>query len=312
MSVPAKPKYRTTNWKDYNTALKARGSLLIWLDKDMCWHGSASGKRGRRPKYSEAAIQFCLTIKGLFNLALRQAMGMAQSLLKLAGLDWQVPDFSTVSRRQKHLSVTIAAQTTTSGLHLLVDSTGIKMLGEGEWKTKKHGADYRRQWRKVHLGIDAATLEIRAIEVTDNATGDAPILPCLLDQIPVDESVASVSGDGAYDTKGCHEAIAQRGAQAIIPTRKNAKPWKDQRPGAKARNDILAATRRLGRKIWKKWSGYHQRSLVETKMRCFKLLGERVMARDFDRQVAELQVRAAILNRFTRLGTPMTAAVTMP
>jgi hypothetical protein len=312
MTAPAKPKYRTTNWKDYNAALKARGSLLIWLDKEMRWHGSASGKRGRTPKYSEAAVQFCLTIKGLFNLPLRQAMGMTQSLLELARLDWRVPDFSTVSRRQKHLSVTIGAQATTTGLHLLVDSTGIKMLGEGEWKTKKHGADYRRQWRKVHLGIDAATLEIRAIEVTDNATGDAPILPCLLDQIPTEEMIASVSGDGAYDTKGCHEAIAQRGAQAIIPARKNAKPWKDQRPGAKARNPILAATRRLGRKIWKKWSGYHRRSLVETKMRCFKLLGERVMARDFDRQVAELQVRAAILNRFTRLGTPTTVAVTMP
>jgi hypothetical protein len=278
----------------------------------MRWHGSASGKRGRIPKYSEAAVQFCLTVKGLFNLPLRQAMGMAQSLLELARLDWRVPDFSTVSRRQEHLSVTIGAQPTTTGLHLLVDSTGIKMLGEGEWKTKKHGADYRRRWRKVHLGIDAATLEIRAIEVTDNATGDAPILPCLLDQIPAEEAIASVSGDGAYDTKGCHEAIAQRGAQAIIPTRKNAKPWKDQRPGAKARNAILAATRQLGRKIWKKWSGYHRRSLVETKMRCFKLLGERVMARDFDRQVAELQVRAAILNRFTRSGTLTTVALTMP
>jgi hypothetical protein len=182
----------------------------------MRWNGDGTGKRGRSPTYSDASIQFCLTIKGLFNLPLRQAMGMAQSLLELAGLDWQVPDFSTVSRRQKHLSVTIEAQPTTRGLHLLVDSTGIKMLGEGEWKTKKHGADYRRQWRKVHLGIDATTLEIRAIEVTDNATGDAPILPCLLDQIPADEPVASVSGDGAYDTKGCHEAIAQRGAQAII------------------------------------------------------------------------------------------------
>ena len=148
--------------------------------------------------------------------------------------------------------------------------------------------------------------------MTDNTTGDAPILPCLLDQIPADETVASLSGDGAFDTKGCHETIAQRGAQAIILTRKNAKPWKDQRPGAQARNAILAATRRLGRKIWKKWSGYHRRSLVETKMRCFKLLGERVMAHDFDCQVAELQVRAAILNRFTQLGTPTTVAVTMP
>jgi hypothetical protein len=175
---------------------------------------------------------------------------------------------------------------------------------------EKLGAFATKIQTSVHLGIDASTLEIRAIEVTDNATGDAPMLPYLLDQIAKDEHIASVSGDGAYDTKACHEAIAQRGAQAIIPTRRNAKPWKDQRPGAAARNAILDATRRLGRRIWKKWTGYRRRSLVETKMRCFKLLGERVMARDFDRQVAELQVRAAILNRFTRHGTPMT--VPMP
>jgi len=214
-----------------------------------------------------------------------------------------------VSRRQKTLQVAIGAVPTTTGLHLLVDSTGIKMLGEGEWKTKKHGAEYRRQWRKVHLGIDASTLEIRAMEVTDNSVGDAPVLPALLGQIPADEKIASVSGDGAYDTKDCHEAIALRAAHAIIPTRKNAKPWKANRCGADARNDILRTTKRLGRAIWKRWSGYHRRSLVETKMRCFKLLGERVMARDFDRQVAELQVRAAVLNRFTRLGTPVTVPV---
>ena len=138
------------------------------------------------------------------------------------------------------------------------------------------------------------------------------MLPCLLDQIPADQIVASVSGDGAYNTKNCHEAIAKRGAQAIIPTRKNAKPWNYQRSGVTVRNAILAAMRRLGWKIWKKWSAYHRRSLVETKMRCFKLLGERVMARDFDRQVAELHLRAAILNRLRTLSTPTTVAVTMP
>ncbi|RYE67456.1 MAG: IS5 family transposase, partial [Oxalobacteraceae bacterium] len=299
---------RTTNWKAYNAALKARGSLLIWLDPSMNWHGQASGKRGRSPTFSDEAIQFCLSIKCLFSLPLRQAMGMTQSLLQLAGLNWPVPDYSTVSRRQKTLRVAIDVVPTTIGLHLLVDSTGIKMLGEGEWKTKKHGADYRRQWRKVHLGIDAVTLEIRAMEVTDNSIGDAPMLPNLLGQIPLEEPIVSVSGDGAYDTKRCHEAIALRQADAVIPTRKNAKPWKINRLGAEVRNEILRATRRLGRTIWKKWSGYHRRSLIETKMRCFKLLGERIMARDFDRQVAELQVRAAVLNRFTRLGTPITVA----
>ena len=290
MSKPASDKYKTTNWPSYHAALKSRGALMIWLDPALKWAAEPTGKCRRNP--------ICLTIKCLFGLALRQATGMVESLLRLANLDWVVPDSSTISRRQKTLEVTIPARQSQGGLHLLVDSTGIKMLGEGEWKTKKHGAEYRRQWRKVHLGIDAETLEIRAIEVTDNKTGDAPMLPELMNQIPESEQI-----------KECHNAIAARGAAAIIPTRKNAQFRKENTAGARARNAILRATKYLGRAIWKKWSGYHRRSLVETKMRCFKLLGERVMARDFERQVAELQVRAAILNRFTQLGTPTTVRV---
>ncbi len=202
-------RYRTTNWSQYNAALKARGSLGIWLDPGMQWLAAASGKRGRQQRYSDAAIQFCLSVKYLFNLALRQALGLVESLLKLAGLDWPVPDFSTVCRRQRNLQAQLSYQPRHGGLDLLVDSTGVKFLGEGEWKTQKHGADYRRQWRKVHLAVDANTLEIRGIEVTSNAVGDAPMLPELLKQIPADEPIASVSGDGAYDTKLCHAAIGQ-------------------------------------------------------------------------------------------------------
>lgn len=309
MAKPAEKKYRTTNWSAYNKALKSRGSLCIWLDREMAWFAGASGKRGRSLTYSDAAIQFCLSLKCLFGLPLRQAIGLVESLLKLSELDWPVPDFSTVSRRQKRLQVVIPHRGKNDALHLLVDSTGVKMLGEGEWKTKKHGADYRRQWRKVHLGIDAQTMEIRAIEVTSNSVGDAPMLPELLAQIASTTTVSTVTGDGAYDTKACHAAIAAIGASAIIPTRRNAQLWKKYPAGAHARNEILRATQRLGRTIWKKWSGYHRRSLVETKMRCLKLLGERIMSRDFDRQVAELQVRAALLNRFTQLGTPVTVAM---
>ena len=305
----AKPRYKTTNWAEYNAALKARGSLTIWLDKDMQWYAQASGKRGRQQLFSDAAIQFCLSIKCLFGLALRQSLGLVQSLLRLAHLDWKVPDFSTISRRQKTLQVQLPYRASTSALDLLVDSTGIKFLGEGEWKRKKHGAEYRRQWRKVHLGIDASTLEIRAIEVTDNSVGDAPMLPELLAQIPPGEPLASVRTDGAYDTKACHAAIAQRGAQAVIPPRKNGKPWKGTLEGAGVRNEALRACRRLGWGIWKKWAGYHRRSLVETKMHCFKRLGERVMARTFERKVTELHVRVALLNRFTQLGCPTTVAV---
>lgn len=159
------------------------------------------------------------------------------------------------------------------------------------------------------MGIDAETLEIRAIEVTSNRVGDAQVLPDLLNQIPSDERIESVSGDGAYDTKRAHAAIAEREAQAIIPVRKNGQPWRENTTGASVRNETLRAMQRLGRAIWKKWSGYHRRSLVETKMRCFKLLGERVKARLFKSQVAELQIRAALLNRFTQLGRPITVAM---
>ncbi|MFT5933287.1 MAG: hypothetical protein ACI9M6_000328 [Hydrogenophaga sp.] len=269
MTAPkgAKTRYKTTDWTAYNAALKARGSLTIWLDKDMPWCVPVSGKRGRQRIFSEAAIPFCLSIKCLFNLALRQSLGLVESVLRLAGLDWSVPDFSTVCRRQKTLRVQLPYRASTTALDLLVDSTGIKFLGEGAWKRKKHGAEYRRQWRQMHLGIDAQTLEIGAIEVTNNSledgAGGAPMLPELLAQIPPDEAVASVSGDGAYDTKACHAAIVQRGTQAGTPPRKNGQPGKATLMGASVRNEALKACGRLGYAISKQWSGYHRTSLVD-------------------------------------------------
>ena len=190
----------------------------------------------------------------------------------------------------------------------MIDSTGIKVEGEGEWNARKHGGAKRRVWRKVHLGIDEQTLEIRAVEVTSSDVGDAPMLPELLAQIAADQDIASVTADGAYDTRKCHDAIADRGAAAIIPPRKNAKPWKPDTAGAVARNEILRTSQRVGRTIWRRWSGYHRRSRAETKMHCVKLLGQRLSARDFDRQVAEFQVRVAVLNGFTALGIPVTEA----
>jgi hypothetical protein len=248
-------------------------------------------------------------MKVLFGMALRQTTGFVESLLRLMGLDWAVPDFSTLSRRQKTLRVTLPYRGSDGPLHLLVDSTGIKVEGEGEWNARKHGGTTRRVWRKIHIGIDEKSLEIRAAEFTTSDVGDAPMLPELLDQIPPEQQIASVTADGAFDTRKCHDAIAARGAAAIIPPRKNAKPWKPDTPGAIARNDILRTSKRVGRTIWRRWSGYHRRSRAETKMHCVKLLGQRLSARDFDRQVAELQVRVAVLNGFTALGIPVTEAV---
>jgi hypothetical protein len=167
----------------------------------------------------------------------------------------------------------------------------------------------RRVWRKIHIGIDEQTLEIRAVEITGSNTGDAPMLPYLLNQIPRDQHIGSVTADGASATRRCHNAIADRGASAVIPPRRNAQPWKPTTAGAIARNDALRASKYMGRALWQNLSGYHRRSRVETKMHCMKLLGQRLMARDFDRQVAEVQVRIAILNGYTALGIPVTKPV---
>ena len=135
------------------------------------------------------------------------------------------------------------------------------------------------------------------------------MLPELLGRIPPDQTIGSVTADGAYDTRKCHEAVAAWDAHAVIPPRRNAKPWKPTSAGAIARNEAVRASRDLGRALWRKLSGYHRRSRVESKMHCVKLMGQRLMARDFDRQVAEIQIRIAVLNRYTALGIPVTEPV---
>ncbi len=194
-------------------------------------------------------------------------------------------------------------------LNLLIDSTGNKAEGEGEWSARKLGSPKRRIWRKILIGIDKEILEVRPVEVTERNVGNAPVLPDVLDQFPSDEEIGSVTADGAYHTRKCHEAIAARWATAIIPPRKNAKPWKPTSPGAIARNEALRPSKYLGCAIWRRWSGSHRRSRVESKMSGIKLLGRSLMARDFDRQVAELQVRIAVLNGYTALDVPVTVAV---
>ena len=265
MPKPFPTRYRTTNWSDYSAALRKRGSLSVWFDPEMVWLAGKTGKRGRPETFSDAAIQTCLTLKVLFGLPLRQTVGLVESLIQMAGLDWPVPDYSTLCRRQARIAVQVPYRTSGQPLNLLVDSTGIKFRGDGEWQARKHGPS-RRQWRKVHIALDAG------------------------------------NADGAYDTRRCHGAIIDRGADAVIPIRRNGRAWKEDCPAATARNEILRATRRLGRTLWKTWSGYHVRSRVEARMNCLKLFGERIMSRDPDRQTAEIQIRIAIMNRFSALG----------
>ena len=155
----------------------------------------------------------------------------------------------SAERGQRALNVGLSYRGSKGPLHLLIDSTGIKAEGEGEWNARKHGGPKHRIWRKIHIGIDEETLEVGTAEVTSSNVGDAPMLPELLNQIPPDQDIGSVTADGAYDTRKCHEAIAARGASAVIPPRKNAKPCAPTSAGAIARNEAVSAQQYLGRAL---------------------------------------------------------------
>ena len=323
MSKPTPARYRTTNWSSYTAWLRKRGSQLIWLDKEMTWLAPPDGSPGRPAVFSDAAIQFCLTIKALFKLPLRQTTGMVARPLKMADLAWAAPDYTTLCRRQKALVVQIPYRRADGPLNLLVDRTGITFLGDGEWQARKHGVQGRRQWRKVHLAMGTATSDIRAVEFTPRSDADSPVRPELLDQIPAGEEIGTVTADGAYDTRRCHTAIIDRQATAIIAIRKNGRPWKEDCPAATARNETLRATRHYGRAFWKRWTGYHSRSRIEAKMPPpvvlepmahrwldLKAFGDRIAARGPDRQTAEIQIRIALMNRFSALGTAEIVRVT--
>ena len=308
MNTESKSRYKTTNWAEYNQALRQRGAFTIWFDPQMQWYAMPTGKKGCQPTYSDTAIQFALTIRNLFQLALRQTQGFIQSLFQLAHLNWNVPDFSTLSRRADILQTRLhkSAKKPQEGLHILVDSTGIKVTGDGEWVRKKHGLNQHRQWLKLHFATDANSGEIQAVEVTTCEYGDSEMLKPLLDQI--DEPIASVTADGAYDTVDCYDVILKRQANVIIPPRSNAVLWAENEIG-RARNHAVQACWNKGRKQWKREIGYHQRSRIEAKMFAFKRLGQGVSSRCFNRQVVDLQIRVDILNKFTQLGTAQTVAV---
>src|SRR5690606_4766865 len=273
------------------------GLAFDLFDPDLDWRAARTGKRGHPEMFSNQAIQACLTLKVLFRLPLRQTVGLVASLIKMAGLDWPVPDWSALCRRQARISVQIPYKRAGGPLNLLIDSTGIRFRGDGEWLARKHGATRRREWRKVHMAMDTGTGDIRAVEFTSSHEGDSALLPDLLAQIPEDEGIETVTADGACETRRCLDAILARDAEPIIPVRRNGRMWTPDCPTAIWRNETLRATQRPGPVLWNKWSGYHVRSRIEAQMNRFKLFGDRIVSRDADRQVAEIHIRISIMNR---------------
>jgi IS5 family transposase len=307
----SKPVYRIRNWKQYNDALVNRGSLTLWVDQAALesWRYQGPARRGAQFDYSDAAIQCLLTLRAVYHLTLRATEGFARSLFGLMGLDLPVPDYTTLCRRAGTLCIDLPKKSA-GPLHLVIDSTGLKVYGEGEWKVRQHGYSKRRTWIKLHLAIDPATHEIQAAMVTEPGVTDAEAVPDLLGQ--VENPVTGASADGAYDRREVYQELERRGAEAVIPPRRDAVIQRHgNRAGPRlARDENLRRIREIGRAAWKKESGYHRRSLGETAMfRIKTIFGGGIVSREAGRQAKEVGIRCRALNIMTHQGMPVSERV---
>jgi len=298
--------YRVTNWEEYNQSLIRRGNMELWFNEEVLeqWAAPATGRRGRPRQYSDLALQCLLALRLLYHLPLRATQGFFLSLLRLLECPLAVPNYTTLCRRQGRLGPGLAVTPSQAPRHLLIDSTGLKIFGEGEWKVRMHGKSKRRTWRKLHLAVDGATQEIVATRLTESSVRDAQVLPSLL--LQVDGRIRQVSADGAYDTWECRYVIHTREAQATIPPRDNGVPAGcPEIPPAAERDQALADIERDGSKSWRQQSGYSRRSLAETAMfRVKTTFGEKMRARLIQNQIAEAVMKSHILNKFIQEGLP--------
>lgn len=300
--------YKVRNWKQYNRALINRGNLTLWVSEDVIqsWYSQNEGSSGRgRPfTYSDACIELALTLRALFKFPLRATQGFLEGLVQLMNLGLKVPHYSSFSRRAAALTIKLPRKERSGSLDLVIDSTGLKVHGEGEWKTRTHGKQKRRTWRKYHVAIDPATHEVVALELTQSNTHDSNWMKALLkDQ----KDIGKVYADGAYTHAKCFNAVADAGGTAIIPVRTGTCIAKGEvSAGLKQRNQLIRDKRAAGgKKAWKKSSGYHRRSLVETHMfRLKTILSGKLHNINISNQRTEAAIMASILNKMTSLGMP--------
>ena len=308
-----KKKYKIKNWPDYNESLKQRGTIEVWINDDILdkWKALPSGRPGAQPVYSDLAIQIVLQVGKVFHQKLRQTEGLLENIFRLMKVKLSVPDYSTVSRRSANLNVLLTKEAKKKGEKLIVviDSTGLKVYGEGEWKVRQHGVSKRRTWRKAHLMV--ANGEIRAAELTKNNIADCDVFENLLNQEK--GKIDTVAGDGGYDRGKVYQACLKRKIKNIlIPPQENAKIKLHGNLNSEPhpRDENLRQIRKTTRKRWKEESGYHIRSLAETMMFRFKaILGDKLNARKLENQVTEFLTSVSIMNRITSLGMPDSYAV---
>jgi Transposase DDE domain len=301
-----KQRHRVTNWAEYDAALRARGSLTVWFTPEAvaAWAAAPRTTRGGQPSYSDQAIATALTLRAVFRLALRQTEGLIGSILQLLDLDLAVPDHSTLSRRAATLEVP-RPKAGSAPVHLLVDSTGLKLCGPGEWLVEKHGTKRRRSWRKLHLATDADTGHLVASVLTDKDADDGSQTSQLLDRI--DGPVASFIGDGAFDRGDVYAEVAARhpAADVIVPPRANAVPSDTAETAPTQRDAPLRCIAERERMGWQRVSGYNWRALVEADISRWKrAIGEGLRSQTDGRQATEVAIAADVLNRMLELGRP--------
>ena len=301
-----KQRHRVTNWAAYEAGLRARGSLTVWFTTEAleAWRAEPRTGRGGQPRYSGLAIATALTLRAVFRLALRQTEGLIASILRLLGLDLAVPDHTTLSRRAETLEVR-QPRCGREPVHLLVDSTGLKLCGPGEWLMEKHGTKRRRAWKTLHLGTDADTGHIVASVLTDKDTDDGSQVGPLLDR--VDGSVASFTGDGAYDRDDVYAEVAARhpDAAVVVPPRSSAVLSDAAETAPTQRDAHLRSIAERGRMGWQKASGYNWRALVEADIARWKcVIGGGLRSQTDGRQATEVAIAADVLNRMLELGRP--------
>lgn len=309
---PCKSTHKIQNWKDYNTSLKKRGKITVWLSPSILasWRSLEVRNKAVGEKfYPDVVIEFCFIIQNLYQQPLRQTVGFVEDILCLCGLSaCCVPNFSTLSRRSKNLSVSYRSdRKNKQNIHLSVDCTGIKVYGEGEWKVKKHGVSKHRTWLKLHIGIDVATQEIVCMSLTKNNIDDAKGAKDMITSQKIQP--LSVRGDGAYDTFS-FRALLGKEVRQIIPPPSNAviQEATASRPVPAylvQRNEAVERIKEVGRKEWKKEIGYHKRSLSETTMFRYKtIFGDKARTRKDENQETEAKIKCKILNVFTKMGVP--------
>jgi len=305
-TVIPRPRYRVTNRPEYDAALRRRGSLTVWFTDAViaAWQAEPRTTPGGQPHYSTLAITTALTMRAVFGLAL-QTEGLIGSVIDLLGLALAVPDHSTLSRRSKTLEMPPLRRSGTGPLHLLVDSTGLKLGGAGEWLVEKHGTSRRRSWRKLHLGVDAASGEIVAIELTKKESDDAAQSGALLDQIT--DPIASFTADGAYDQDKVYENVAERhpDAAVIVPPRATAVPGPSAATAPTQRDRHIQEIVEHGRMGWQKASGYNLRAKVEAAIGRYKrVIGDALRSRTDETEATEVAIAGAALNRMLEFGRP--------